>query len=310
MKQQITKFAAFVIGIVYLLSGISKWIDNASTTLKVSEYAIGFNLKVSPIIIDSISILLVCAEIIIGLCILINCFKKIALQLALIVTCAFCIITFLAATSDTMNECGCFGSFLHLTLWQSFIKNILLLIISVIATFNQRLSNQYSKETISIVCLSSVLILYGMTFCQPVHDTNNIRIGSQLNKIESGKYKVPLEITLECEDIELNQIKDTTVFAIIREPYKLSSKQITKIINTTAHISADKAFYIITTKDNAFNALYHNFKVAYTDNKTLEELTQFNIGIIAIGNGILIGKWQQSALRTQKEPRTLADLFP
>lgn len=310
MKQQITKFAAFVIGIVYLLSGISKWIDNASTSLKVNEYAMGFNIEVSPIIIDSTSIVLVYTEILIGLCIHINCFKKIALQLAFIMTGIFGIITLLAATSSTMNECGCFGSFLHLTLWQSFTKNILLLIISGIALLSHKLSNLHSKKTILIVCLSSVLILYGMVFCQPLHNTNNIKIYSKLSKTENGKYKVPIEITLEGEDVELNQIKDTTIFVVIRKPYKLSSKQISNIINTTAHISIDKPFYIITTKENYVNTPYQNFKIAYTDNHTLEELIQFNIGIIAISNGILIGKWQQNALRTQKEPQTLADIIP
>lgn len=69
-----------------------------------------------------------------------------------------------------------------------------------------------------------------MTFCQPLHDTNNIKIGFPLSKIENGKYKVPIEITLEGEDIELNQIKDTTIFAVIRESNKLSSKQIQALL--------------------------------------------------------------------------------
>lgn len=90
----------------------------------------------------------------------------------------------------------------------------------------------------------------------------------------------------------------------------LSSKQFTSILNAITKISKNKKSFIITLPNNSVKALYPNLKIAYTDNNTLEKLIQFNIGIIAISEGRLIGKWQQYALHTQKTPQTLAELIP
>ena len=50
----------------------------------------------------------------------------------------FTFLTFYAAYFDKVKDCGCFGDFLKLTPWESFTKDVILLVLILILFVGQK----------------------------------------------------------------------------------------------------------------------------------------------------------------------------
>lgn len=120
-----------ILGIVFIMSGFFKLTDPVGTSLIVEEYLnvmhIGF-LRFGAV---PFGMLLSLFELLIGISVLTCVRIRIGAWCALVMVTFFTILTFFVAVFDAVADCGCFGQAIHLTPWETFFKNILLVVCAV-----------------------------------------------------------------------------------------------------------------------------------------------------------------------------------
>lgn len=312
MKEKLAIYCSLIVGWVYFISGISKVVDIGRTSYKISEYAYIFSFSPSPVALDVIALLLVVAEIVIGLGLVLKLHSLKLFTIATIFAVFFCIITFIVAYQNNMKECGCFGGFIHLTMWQSFVKNMFLLLLSVYALISYHPTiNCYSTYKYCSLALTAVLAIIIACFFQPLHDFSNLSVGNRLIKIEKNIYEIPLEITLDGKDLDLSHVKDTLIIAITPYYQKKHVSQLKQMTDVLTRVSRHHPNLFLSSKVIKNTSSTANAKIPFglLDHDTLVDIIPSYWGIIVISNGWVIGKWQQNALHTHKTPSSIYEII-
>jgi len=120
-----------IIGLVFIFSGTLKAIDPLGTVYKFQDYFSAFNIGFLGRLSLLFAIILCTAEFIGGFSVLLNIRQKTGICIVMLLMIVFTPLTFVLALTNPVSDCGCFGDVIKLTNWQTFIKNIILLIPAV-----------------------------------------------------------------------------------------------------------------------------------------------------------------------------------
>lgn len=151
--------ARFLVGALFIFSGFIKLNDPLGFSYKLQEYFAPevLNLEfLSPYAL-LISIILVIVEVLLGIALLIGYRKKLTLWLLLAMILFFTFLTFYSAYFNKVTDCGCFGDAIPLVPWESFIKDLILLVfILFILVFQKHIQPIFKKNIVqnSIIFLS------------------------------------------------------------------------------------------------------------------------------------------------------------
>jgi len=126
------------VGIIFIYSGFVKGIDPLGSAYKFNDYFTAFNTSWASQFSLFLSILQSIAEFVVGVGILLNLKIKQSSWGALLFMLIFTPITFILALNNPVHDCGCFGDALILTNWQTFWKNIILLVPVVYILINRK----------------------------------------------------------------------------------------------------------------------------------------------------------------------------
>lgn len=121
-----------IVGVVFIVSGFLKAADPVGTALKINDYLVSFGLQNIGSAALWCAAALCLAEFMVGVSILKGLKFRFFSSMALLFSLFFTIVTFVSAMFDMVGDCGCFGDALHLTPWQSFYKNAILLPCSIL----------------------------------------------------------------------------------------------------------------------------------------------------------------------------------
>ena len=126
-------------------------------------------------------------EVMLGLMLLIGVWKKITLLFLFLMIAFFTFLTYYSAAYNAVQECGCFGDFLHMTPWQSFGKDILLLVLIIILIIGKKhispvFAGKIQKVLLAVFLLFSVSFpLYTYNYL-PVFDFRPYAIGKNIQE--------------------------------------------------------------------------------------------------------------------------------
>jgi len=188
-------FSRIIVGIVFIFSGIVKAVDPLGSAYKFSDYFQAFHLEFLKPFALALAIILFTAEFISGFAVLSGYRQRTGLWGVILLMLVFTPLTLTLAITNPVSDCGCFGDAIHLTNWQTFWKNVLLLIMVVIL-FNGRkkIRQIYSTKKewsiiITVIALFVVFSLLNLRYLQlfdflPYKTGNNIKEGM---KIPEGK---------------------------------------------------------------------------------------------------------------------------
>jgi hypothetical protein len=100
----------------------------------------------------------------------------------------FSFLTFYSAYFDVVKDCGCFGDALHLTPWQSFSKDLILLFFILILYFNQKdIKPLFSNKIQNILVLVSIALCSFMGYWVlnhlPLKDFRPYKVGTNIRKL-------------------------------------------------------------------------------------------------------------------------------
>ena len=123
----------FLVGGLFIFSGLVKLNDPVGTQIKLEEYFEVFSSDIAgffhvfiPFALP-IAMILVVLEVVIGFAILLNQRMNITMWITLVLIVFFTFLTFYSAYFNKVTDCGCFGDAIPLTPWESFTKDVILL---------------------------------------------------------------------------------------------------------------------------------------------------------------------------------------
>ncbi len=116
------------VGLVFVFSGFVKAVDPSGFAIKIDEYFVAFHLNFLSVLAMPLAILASAAELMIGLNLITGIRLKFTTWLLMAFMSFFTILTLILALTNPVSDCGCFGDAIILTNWQTFGKNIILLI--------------------------------------------------------------------------------------------------------------------------------------------------------------------------------------
>ncbi len=129
-------------GIIFIVSGFVKAVDPMGTTYKITDYLSAFRLDIFSTFAFPISVLQASLEFAIGMSILFHARKQLAIWGAFIFMLFFTPLTLFLAITNPVSDCGCFGDAIILSNWETFIKNLLLLLFTVVLFKNRNLETK------------------------------------------------------------------------------------------------------------------------------------------------------------------------
>ena len=161
-----TRVAWFLLGALFIFSGLIKLNDPVGTALKLEEYFDVFagDLPALDGLFHSLgsssrllSILITSLEVILGAALLLRWYLRQTLWVLLALLVFFTFLTFYSAALNKVTDCGCFGDFIKLTPWTSFAKDLFLLLLWLIVFSNQRfLRHSFVRGTAGIMTMTFV----------------------------------------------------------------------------------------------------------------------------------------------------------
>lgn len=187
MKNFITQFSRLFVGILFIISGLIKLNDPLGFSYKLEEYFSEpvFNMPFFVPYSLAIALFLVILEVVLGVMLLIGYKSKLTIWLLLLLIVMFTFLTFYSAYYDVVKDCGCFGDALHLTPWQSFSKDVLLLFFIVILFLNKKLIKPlFTNKTQNILVLASIILCSFMGYWVinhlPLKDFRPYKVGTNI----------------------------------------------------------------------------------------------------------------------------------
>jgi uncharacterized membrane protein YphA (DoxX/SURF4 family) len=185
-EMKILRFVSrIIIGLIFMFSGVVKAIDPLGSAYKFHDYFQAFNLGFLNSLSLPLAILLCTAEFIAGFSVLTGIRQKTGMWGVLILLAIFTPLTFILALTNPVSDCGCFGDAIHLTNWQTFGKNIVLVFFLIILFSDKnQIRNIFSKITewgiiLSVSILFLVFSLYNLRYL-PLIDFLPYKIGAKI----------------------------------------------------------------------------------------------------------------------------------
>lgn len=183
----IVSISRIFVGVLFIISGFIKLNDPLGFSYKLQEY---FSTDVLNIPFLEpyallISVFVVVFEVVLGVFLLIGYKPKFTVWSLLLMIVFFTFLTFYSAYFDKVKDCGCFGDALKLTPWESFTKDVVLLVLIVIIFIGVKHINAvFGKLQTTILALLSFIVSlwfgYHVLMHLPAIDFRGYAIGKNI----------------------------------------------------------------------------------------------------------------------------------
>ena len=307
-------FSRIFVGAMFIFSGFVKLVDPIGSQFKFEEYFSQSVLDMEYLVPYALafSIILILAEILLGVILLLGYKAKATLWSLLLLSGIFLFLTWYSAYYNKVTDCGCFGDAITLTPWETFYKNVILIVLIVFMLFKVKevksiFSAKVSKGLILLSFFSFLYITYHVLLHLPIIDFRPYAIGKNIQ--EGMKYKgngeIPKIHDFYLEDAQSDLApeileKEKVLLVIVYDLQKAdvngfkSIKEITeKAIAkgyTVYGASASFTDELVLAKEK------HNlpFDFLFCDGTTLKTIVRANPGIMILDKGTIKGKWNWS----------------
>ncbi len=122
----------FALALVFAFSGFVKAVDPMGTVYKMTDYAEAFGVAVHPALLMVGAWVLIALEYVMGVALFFGFYRRFYLCLMTAFLGVMTPLTLVLALTNPVSDCGCFGDAVVLTNWQTFGKNVALLLMAVI----------------------------------------------------------------------------------------------------------------------------------------------------------------------------------
>lgn len=211
-------FCRLAVGLLFIFSGLIKANDPLGFSYKLEEYFEVFHLLFLSSYALYLAIFLCALEMILGFALLTGWQAVKVVWGLLLLIIFFGFLTFYSAYFKVVQTCGCFGDAIPLTPWQSFSKDMILLVLVLVLFLNMKaikpvLSPKASKMAFIIAVIVSIGFgLFTDNFL-PVVDFLPYKVGNSIPdqmKTPPGAKPDEYEITYHLKNKATGAEKDMT----------------------------------------------------------------------------------------------------
>jgi len=207
-----------IVGIVFIYSGFVKGIDPLGSDYKFTDYFNAFEMSWMNAATLFFSFSLSLAEFLIGIALSLNLRVSRMAWGALLFMAFFTPLTLVLALVNPVSDCGCFGDAMILTNWQTFWKNIILLLMTIMIFIHRK--EFKSQLTPSGQFLYLMLAGAGMLslsiYCYrhlPLLDFRPYAVGKNISegmRLPEGAEPDQYEVTLKYKNKQTGEIQSFT----------------------------------------------------------------------------------------------------
>lgn len=193
-KPQLT-LCRLLVGALFIFSSFTKGVDPLGTKYKILDYLAVYNLQWFNDIAMLISIAMILAEFLVGICLTTNIFPRLSVLCATVLMLFFTTTTLFDAVYNLVPDCGCFGTAVKMSNWQTFYKNLVIdAVLIALILCNKQLKNRLTRRGQFVICF-----FYALTFLLfevynyrhlPVVDFMNWKVGKQMKSETEEPAKV------------------------------------------------------------------------------------------------------------------------
>ncbi|MFC4268408.1 DoxX family protein [Polaribacter marinivivus] len=306
----LVQVARVIVGVLFIFSGAVKLVDPIGSQYKFEEYFSEGVLNIEFLIPYALKfvIILIILEVALGVALLVGYKSKFTLNSLKIIILFFLFLTWYSAYYNKVTDCGCFGDAIKLTPWQSFYKDVILMVlIFFLSRYNRYIKP--IKETLlpGIIIFWAVLIsgviMYIALYHLPIIDFRAYKVGTNIP--EGMKYqgdgKIPPihDFMLEDEQSDLaNDIlkmdKAILVIASSIEKSEFDGFPEVKKFSLEAQRKGYKVYGVTASFSEIIELTQKNynlpFKFLFCDETTLKTMIRANPGVIILNKGTIIEK--------------------
>ena len=180
-------FSRIFVGVLFIISGFIKLNDPVGFSFKLEEYFSQAVLDL-PFLMSyalAISLFVVVFEVLLGVMLLIGFRAKFTIWSLLLMIVFFTFLTFYSAYFNKVTDCGCFGDAIKLTPWESFSKDVVLLVFILILFIGRNhvkpIFGSNTKRVITAVSLVICIIFANYVLRHlPAIDFRPYKIGANI----------------------------------------------------------------------------------------------------------------------------------
>ena len=300
-----------LVGVMFIFSGFVKLIDPIGSQYKFQEYFSESVLDIEFLLPYTLvfSIVLIILEILLGVLLLLGYKRKVTVWSLLILSTFFLFLTWYSAFYDKVTDCGCFGDAIKLTPWETFYKNIILIVLIAFLLIRIKdIKLIFSKRISKIITYLSfggfMYITYYVLSHLPIIDFRPYAVGN--NIIEGMKYKEDGEIPPIHDFFLESADKDLTNYILSKEKvmliivYRLDKSDTNgfKSIKELTQKALENGYTIYgvsSSFEDDLASVKEKYKLPFyflfCDEITLKTMIRSNPGIMTLEKGTITGKW-------------------
>lgn len=177
----------FLLALVFIFSGFTKAVDPLGSFYKIQDYLTAFGwIQFFPdVLLLLFAVMLSSVEFCVGAYLFFGVRRRISTGLALLLMLVMTPLTLYLAIANPVSDCGCFGDAVTLTNWETFFKNVILLVAAlsvfrwreeILRFITLKMEWMVSMYTIFFIFALSFYCLYNL----PVLDFRPFRIGTDI----------------------------------------------------------------------------------------------------------------------------------
>jgi uncharacterized membrane protein YphA (DoxX/SURF4 family) len=306
----VVQITRIIVGALFIFSGFVKLVDPIGSQYKFQEYFSEGVLNIEFLIPYALpfAILLIVAEILLGVMILIGYKPKFTTWSLLILTLVFLFLTWYSAYYDKVTDCGCFGDAIKLTPWETFYKNVILIVLIILLLmkieFIKPIFKGKTPKLITFLSLAAFLYIAQHVLVHlPLIDFRAYAIGKNIT--EGMEYKGDGEIPpvhdfmLEDtqNDLAPEILEKEKVMLIIMYNLEKSDKSGMPAIKQIADKAIKKGYAVYGVSASFSDDLLaakekHQlpFEFLFCDETTLKTMIRANPGVIILNKGTVVDK--------------------
>lgn len=300
-----------IVAFTFIFSGFVKLVDPLGSAYKFQEYFSADVLNMEFLIPYALpfSIVLILAEIMLGVTLLLGYLPKFTVWSLLGIILVFLFLTWYSAYYDKVTDCGCFGDAVKLSSWETFYKNIVLVVLILLLVWKVRyikplFSLNSVKMTSFLLFFTFLYITYYVLVHLPIIDFRPYAVGKNIPEgmKYNGEEEPPIHDfyleSVEGDDLTEAVLAEDKIMLIIA--YNLAKSDLEGFVSVKkVSDEALKNGYTVYLLSSSMDEDYQNIKKNYNlnfdmlfgDETMLKTIIRSNPGILTLQNGTVKGKW-------------------
>ncbi|MFT4094190.1 MAG: DoxX family protein [Niabella sp.] len=286
----LVNIARVLVGVLFIFSGLVKANDPIGLSYKMQEFFFAWGMSALDDITLILSVLMIAFEIFAGAALLLGWKIKTISWLLLLLIVFFTFLTGYAYLSGKFKNCGCFGNCIPITSKQSFLKDVVLLLLILFIFFNRKyIKPVLLKSSMTLALLLAAIFSFASQWYTlhylPVKDCLPFKTGNNIPE----QMKIPADA-----------IPDSTVISF---EYEKDGKRIEFTDDNFPEDFNDSTYKYIARHDKVIRPGKNNEPPIKAFGLTTDSGTDITQDVLNSDHAVLLfredasgssGKWQQA----------------